>query len=131
MRVRKENTSTEGVNRRIDNKKVSITLCCSLYLAIYGLIVLAIVECFAMLFASDPFCFASISMILMKNLSSFMTCQRICNKSNTTDVTCRARTAYLSGAFEYTPLNAYFKQKLLCFSFSIFTFVINHHFFTI
>ena len=36
-------------------------------------------------------------------LSLFMTYNRVCNKSNTKDVTCRARTADPSGAPEFTP----------------------------
>jgi len=37
-----------------------------------------------------------------KVISSSMTCHRACNKSKTTGVLCGARTAYPSGAFEFT-----------------------------
>ena len=37
-------------------------------------------------------------------LSSFMTYHRVCNKSNTTDATCGAGTAYSSRAHEFTPV---------------------------
>ena len=37
-------------------------------------------------------------------LSSFVTDHRVCNKSNTTSVTCGAGTAYTFGAPEFTPV---------------------------
>jgi hypothetical protein len=50
-------------------------------------------------------------------LSSFVTCQRICNKSNTTGATCGVGTAFSSRAPEFTPtFNRVHITRFLVFS---------------